>query len=557
MKKPEEELDKAINQAGYLQPCFAENARRQMVEISEVILRTENNIDAILSRGNEIPQKAGFIAEEIHAGTYNANAVLEGEQGRAYTDLYEEWKSQKWHDRNLDKYDVPDVVIAKDGEVVHASQLKYNEDAAETAKQLSDPRYMEMDSLIGPEDQIKGTFKNVSDESEPVRTTTISEHAQAKADALEAKGGDETKINGYRNAAEKATDRIESGKASSQPLSREEALEIASGNKKKLRRIEADSKTSSTMQQMGNAAAGAAAMAAILSGSMSVVRYARMAANNEISGKDATIRIICEVAAAAGDSAIKAAAIAGAHSLLARYATRQTTVEIMARQGLKNLLRGNIVTIGVVNVIDALKDLLPLAAGKMNYREFCDLRAKGILSTSAGLAGGSFGSAGGASLATSLGIAEGTLLMSGLTLAGGVAGGIIAGVGLQIAIENGIEKPYRELTENTFYLSETAAALNKVVYRAWQCDLAFDKLRQFEGLLDASINARLEKITRKRQEIQASRHRLDDLLNECEANLPLLEQIRIDLAKDKAQLAESRIMVRQKLNNFKNFLRSK
>ena len=316
--------DKAITQAAHLHPMFGDNARQQMAQMVETIARSNEHIDAILSTNQNAAVKGGFIAEEYHAETFNLDAALKGDKAKAYTDRYEEWNKLEWNGEKLCKNDVPDIVVSRDGKVTKTTQSKYYDTAENTASQMSQTKdgkvkYEKVDDLLGPTEHVNTQYKKVPGETEPVATTTIKEHAEAKAEALKAQKGDKNQIEAYKQTAKKATDKVEDGKSSSKALSKEDADKLGSGDRSKLKDIESEYQTKSTLQQMGNAAVGAAAMSAVVSGSMNTLRYIQKAGSVELTVEEATIKIVGETVAAAADSAVKASATAGAHSLIVRY----------------------------------------------------------------------------------------------------------------------------------------------------------------------------------------------------------------------------------------------
>ncbi len=120
--------------------------------------------------------------------------------------------------------------------------------------------------------------------------------------------------------------------------------------------MENEFQTRSTVSQMKSAAVGAAALSAVISGSINTVKYISLAREGKITPQEAIIKIAGETAASAADSAVKASGVVGAQSLLVRYGSEKAAVEILAKQSLKSLAKANAVTIGVVCTIDAIKD---------------------------------------------------------------------------------------------------------------------------------------------------------------------------------------------------------
>lgn len=494
----EKMYEKAFGQAVYLQSVFPEMAKKQMAEMVETMARSNGNIDAILSTNQSVSVKGGFIAEEVHAETFNLDAILKNEKSRAYTDRNAEWSSFDWNGAKLKRNDVPDVVIAKDGKVTVSAQSKYYDSPENTATQMSQikdnhAKYEKVDILLGPDEQVNSTLRKVPGESEPVPTTTIKEHAEAKAAALEAKNGNTAEIDAYKQTANKCQDKISQGKASSKPLSKSDADKLGSGDKSKLQQIEADYQTASTMHQMGNAAVGAFALSCVASGSMNTVRYIQLAKEGKITVEEATFKIIGETAASAADSAIKAAANTGAQSLITRYGSKTIAVQALSKVGLKSLLNTNVVTVGVTCTIDAIKDLVRLGMGDISSREFFDRQGKGMMMTTAGVAGGVIGEASGVAMAGMLEITgNAALTLSGIV--GGISGGLIAGLAMTMAIEVGIEKPYRDLVRNTSNLRDAARELERVSRNIFHSQILFTKFLEADAQMEQQFQTRLSRI---------------------------------------------------------------
>lgn len=495
----ERKYEKAFEQAGYLHQGFASNARKEMAQMVEVIARGNENINTILSTDQHISVKGGFAAEEFHAETFNMDAVLKGDDARAYTDRYKEWSNLEWQGAKLQKNDVPDIAVRRNGKVTTTTQSKYYDSAETTASKMSQTKdgtvkYEKVDTLLGPEDQINPSYKKVPGEKDPIATTTIKEHAEAKAEALQAQNGDKNQIDAYRQTAKKSTDKLTDGKSSSTSLSKKDADAIGSGDKSTLEKVESKYKTKSTLKQMGNAAAGAAAMSAVVSGSMNTVRYIQLAANGELSAEEATIKIVGETVAAAADSAVKASANAGVQSLMVRYGSEETALQVLAKQGMNNMLKNNAVTVGVTCAVEAVKDLVKMGMGQISKEEFFDRQGKGVLMTTAGVAGGAIGTATAASLATSLGASGGTLAMSIAELLGGLSGGLIAGLAMTIAIENGIEKPYRDLVRNTQNLKEAATELERLSRNVLNGQILFTKYLEADVQMERKLQDQMSRI---------------------------------------------------------------
>jgi hypothetical protein len=311
---------------------------------------------------------------------------------------------------------------------------------------------------------------------------------------LKATGGDSAEIQAYEQTAAKSTDTLKDGKSSSTALSKADADKMGSGDKSRLEQIENTYKTKSTLKQMGNAAVGAAAMSAVVSGSMNTVRYIQLARDGKLTTEEATLKIIGETVAAAADSAVKASANAGVQSLLVRYGSRQAVVEVLAKQGLKSMMKSSAVTVGVVCTIEAVKDLVRLGMGDISKENFFERQGKGFMMTSAGVVGGSLGMAGASSLAGALGAVTGTLAMSAATILGGLSGGMIAGLAMTLAIENGIEKPYRELVRDTTYMHKAVLELERVSQTVLKGQILFTKYLEMDEYLEQQLNTQFERV---------------------------------------------------------------
>lgn len=466
MSKNSKKIDERnVEHIGHIHPCFAENAKIEMAEMKSYIKIGNENIDAEIATMRDIPQKAGYIAEEWHAEIYNLKAIYENDEGRALTDRYDGWNQSMWNGRKLARNDVPDLIIKRGDKVTHTSQSKYGKTAEDTAKYMSVPQkdgkdayYKDMDSMVGPSDQVNSSTRNIPTEKEPVQTTTVSEHARTQMEALEARGGDKAQINSFKNTAEKCTDRIKDGKSSSIPLSKSEAETIAKGDKELLKIIEAEYQTKSTFKHMGNAALGAGAMSGIIGGVKSTINHIQDVKDGTISVNEAVKRIVKDSVSAAADSAVKASVNVGIQSLIVRYGSYETAVTILRQQGMRNILNTCAVSAAATCAVDAIKDLVLFGSGKITKKEFYDRQGKGMLMTSAGVAGGGAGAGAASSVAASLGLGEG-IAASTLQIVGGLSGGLIAGMAVNLLIEKIVEKTYQATLQQTSKLYETSESL--------------------------------------------------------------------------------------------------
>ena len=435
---------KAASQAAAGHIIFPYQAKKQMGEMMKAIFKADNNYKRILSWDKTAAQKGGSIAEEFHAETFNLDAILKGKSSRAITDRYSEWQKQGYRPN-----DVPDVVIVKDGQVVSEAQLKYYASAEASATKVSEVKYEVMDELVVP----KGQVKKAKDYASP-------------------------------EAAPRIKDQITNEDVSSTPLTKPEADKMGGGDLSKRTETTGRLKTQSTLRQMGRAATGAAAMSAIVCGSINIVSYIQKVQAGEISQDEAVAKILVETATSAADSALKAAANTGVQSLITRYGEK-AVVENLAKQSAKTLLKSNAVTVGVVCAVDAVKDLVALGLGKISKDEFYERQGKGLLNTSAGVWGGSLGAAGAnAGFCLLLGATSVPFLVP---LLGGLAGGLIAGLAMNLAIENGIERPFREVVANMAAMQNTALEVKSVAEKMYSGQIIFNRIWEMEADQESAI----------------------------------------------------------------------
>ena len=72
----EKKYEKAFSQAGEVNPYFPVNAKIEMAQMIEQGIRTDNNVFPRITTNQDIAVKAGFVAEEVHAESYNLDAIL-------------------------------------------------------------------------------------------------------------------------------------------------------------------------------------------------------------------------------------------------------------------------------------------------------------------------------------------------------------------------------------------------------------------------------------------------------------------------------------------------
>lgn len=447
----EEKYKKVMNQAAAINPAQTHFAREQMAQLVEESIKCKDILTKQNMTNQNIASKSGFMAETFHAHTFNNEAILKGDSTRAITDNSLEWAGNKWKGGTLGKNDIPDIALVKEGnKVIKTYQSKYYKNTHDTTGAMSavkdgQIKYKDVDGLLGPSDQVP----------------EIPKQAQINIEKNQLRNGAPIQREAYAKTAEKCTSKISNGKISSAELSKSDSERLGKGDLKKVEELDKQYQRTATFQQMGKAAMGAAAFTAVFSGVMNTVTYMQMVRDGKISESDAALKIVGETAASAADSAVKAALQVGVNAYLVREASKKAVTALLVEQGVKSMLKGNAVTVGVVCAVDAVKDLVKLGTGKITKEDFFERQGKNLLNTSVCVVGGDIGVVAATAAASSLGLATGTLGCSALIFAGGLSGGLIAGVALNLAIENCIEAPYRDLLKNTECLKNSIEELRR------------------------------------------------------------------------------------------------
>jgi hypothetical protein len=482
----EKKYEKAFSQLGEVQTIFPVNAKQEMAQMVEQIAFTDTILkDKIINTSWLKGQKGGRAAEEILAESYNLDSILKNKPTRAITDKYDGWKTTGFRKGNDEVVDI--AGIGKEGDVIYTAQSKFCASAEESAgsstgmSQVKDgqPKYGEADALIGPKDQVSPHDGSVS----------IKEHAEAKAYA-EEHTGKIAQAKASQNTAHKVDDRVEFDGVEGKSFKKDEVDEIGSGSRKgkDIRDKYTDEYlTDSTKQHMKQAAVGAAAISAVSSGVFNTVMYCKMAREGKITNDEAVLKIVAETASSAADSAFKASANVGIQTVASRYATKEG-LNIIARNSLRTLARTNVVTVGVICGIDVIKDLVRLGTGKIDGKQFEERNGKNVLNTSAAVMGGSVGTALGSSFAGLFGAVKIGALF------GGLSGGLIAGLAMHFAIENHIEKPYKELVSNTVALNASMQVFRAVSNDIFEGQIIFQAFLEKDKQLNDDFDTQLERI---------------------------------------------------------------
>ena len=281
-------------------------------------------------------------------------------------------------------------------------------------------------------------------------------------------------VDATQQVQDKTTGQLEHNNVKSRPLTSEEAKELGKdGSNAETRKSYINKyETQSTLQQMKTAAIGAFAVSAAVSGIANTVVYAQEVKKGTLSPQEASYRIAMNLLLSGTDSAAKAAISAGVVSTLTRKGILTSTSSALAKGG---------VTTSVQIAVDFAKNLVLFLSGKISLTELKERTAKECVFGPATL----FGNALGTSIASSLGFGS-----TASAILGGIPGGMLISTALQVAIENGIEKPYRELLANSAQIKESLADINRPLQ---EIDSTFSRIDLHIMNARSSMNRATEK----------------------------------------------------------------
>ncbi|MBP3576948.1 MAG: hypothetical protein J6K15_02445 [Lachnospiraceae bacterium] len=339
----------------------------------------ENMRDTILTKAGVVNQNMnldGFIAEQHHARTFNANAKAQG------SDLHAEVLKPKPGER-YGKNSVDVVIKDSNGKIVSRYQVKYGATAEDTIRMIKEGDYRGQ-QIIVPEDQVEAVQKAFPDR--------------------------------------KVSSTISNGKTKSNPMSKEEAKKQQEQAQKNGNFLEMDYSSLSTkdiVKSVSKNVGIAAAQTALMSAGANV-------ASQLIQGEPIDGEEVIETAITSGaDSGVKTAAAAGikiaSEKGLIKFIPKGTPADVIT----------NIATIGVENV----KIAGQIATGDLTPREGLDAMEQTTASCIAGIAAGAKGAAIGAKIGAvfgPVGIAVGTFVGNVVGNLAGSTVGRLATKGLQM-----------------------------------------------------------------------------------------------------------------------------
>lgn len=334
----------------------------------------------------------GRVAEEAHAATFSADAIMKGSPLRA-----ERTASQVG--RGLDPVDIE---ITLGPVVVSKAQVKYRCTAARAAKEVSAPQYDGQQLVVG-----RG------------QVAAVRNGARRLALKNSVKRPEQAARNNA--AAERVSDRIKVGEVESRPLSRTEELRLAREARKGTAEL-AQVAERSPLREVARAGVRAAVAGGVISGALTagisgVGNYRKVAAG-EMSAADAVVSTATAAGLAAADGAARAAAgsilKAGAAVVAERAASQ------VVKGAAQRLAGSNVVFAAASLAIDGGIGAVRLLKGEIDGTEYALRVGESASSAAAGCGGALLGAAAGTAIFPVVGTAIGALL-------GGLGGGLGAG----------------------------------------------------------------------------------------------------------------------------------
>lgn len=449
-------------------PIWSANAGKQMEKLVMECRVSNADIARISNTAQNINVKTGFATETFHKETFNLDAILKNQDVRAYTDRC----GNSPLSRNHPTYD---VVVMKGDERLIGAQLKVYKTAEKTANAFLDKsdgnyHYLDSDQNVAPTDQMHLGQEHLR-RVELKNQKTRPGHSDAA-----------------KHVNERITDRIKTKDVESTPLSKRDAELIAKGDergKAAHENVQNQYKNQSTIQQSLNAAKSAALITSVISGTINTISCLTMVQEGKMDVKEAAIYILKNTGIAAVDAAVKAAAGTAGASLAAR-----ALPELFQGSMLQSNLVGGAAAGAAVCVVDFVECLVLVYSGRMTMAELETRTGKNIFQTGAGVVGASIGGVIGAP-AGPIGVFLGSMI-----------GGMITSVAMTVAIDNHIEKPFREIISNTENIVATQQIMLYSIQYLEQAQAAFGNFRIGMYFSEEQFDKQMESVTNRRLSIQ-------------------------------------------------------
>ena len=338
---------------------------RKMEQVVKTINLTKGAITA--------DKRAGFIFEEIVAGTYNASARKAGDFKTTAT-------TGSCGGFGTDPR--VDIRVVKNGKMIVEAQAKCCGTPARTAVSIGKAKYAGTERIV-PKEQVQLVKQKLEDSAKGKATSTNQRMREIGEARAEASG--------------KVNSRLEAGGHKSRAVSHKDAIKIAKGDTSRISRMIA-------VERVTNAATSGAKSGAVFSGGMSAVTTSYQLATGKISGREA-IKIVATETVVGG---VRSAAT----SVVAEGVKSAATLTL-SKAASRAILRGA----GPLAVAGCVVDVVSDACkGELTTEK----AARSVTRA----AGGWAGAEGGAMLGTAICPGVGTLIGG---LVGGMFGSMLGG----------------------------------------------------------------------------------------------------------------------------------
>lgn len=274
-------------------------ARNRTAGIAE-LTKIENAIRVIniKKRAMSADKRAGFLLEEVVAGTYNASARKAGDfETTAITGSSGGF--------SIDPR--VDIRVVRRGKVIAEAQAKCCASSVRTAVAIANPKY-EGTQRIVPAEQTKSVQKMLVDSA---KRKAGSNNLKMRATGLARK-----------EAASKATDRLNANGHTSRPVSHREAIQLANGNTSKISHVIA-------MESLKSAAVGGAKAGAAIGVGIGAISSACGVVKGSVSGKEALVNVATCTAAGGARSMATNVVAEGVKVVVRRSLPKATAATIL------------------------------------------------------------------------------------------------------------------------------------------------------------------------------------------------------------------------------------
>lgn len=238
---------------------------------------------------------------------------------------------------------------------------------------------------------------------------------------------------------------------------------------------------------------GAAAIGAIMNGAANSLVYIEQARNGQINGKEALVKIIGETVASAADSALKAAGETGRQILREKYGSEEAAIQAVAEQGIGLLVEKFPLAKNGAPLLDSLKQLAGAGAAALSNQTSMGDSGPLIVNASDSV-NQNIGKIAGNGACELVKTKFPNLFHALPKHPAILAADIVAALASGIAVQNHIERPFKDLVANTTNLKEAAAELDRVSQSVFQKQILFTKFLETDIAKENQLQASLRRV---------------------------------------------------------------